>query len=389
MGHFYNPPPPSQGPVNSTLPIPHDPIPPQGDQPIRGQVVPVLAMVAVLASWPADLEPRLQTPNNQQNKIAPLTLTYGQQPQPTSFLPAPAFTTIVASWPLDYPPVFHPPTSAATLPPPPIVSPPPPRSTWPVVQTAAWYDETYYQIELVETWVVAPPNPDQPSPRPALSVTTLTQTVTAWQQTWDAQTAAKNAGWNVAPVLISLPYSPAPRHIWSAWDPAWMAPPAPVAIAALSLPTGTPPIPQGPLSVTGLAGVVASWPSAIGPLLGQPNDQRQKIAPLTLTTGQPPTPRAALAMPTLVQAVAAWTQTWDAQTAPKRLPVTQGTAPIPSGPLTGRVLPAIVATWAQDWTGQHAAPGAALIIPTTFQPQWATYSNQLIGPVAPQPVGES
>lgn len=98
MGNFYNPPPFTQGAVNSTLPVPHDPIPAQGDQPPRLQTAAVLAMMAVLASWPADLEPRLARPNDQRVTIAPLTLSYGAAPQPQSGISVTELAQIVSTW---------------------------------------------------------------------------------------------------------------------------------------------------------------------------------------------------------------------------------------------------------------------------------------------------
>src|SRR6185295_16431127 len=101
MGIFYHPPQPPTANTAGTPPEPHVPIGTQGAQPPRYTTA--VMMVAVLASWPADLEPRLARPNNQQQRIAPLTLTYGSQPTPTAALNTSEFQAISA-WPQDLEP---------------------------------------------------------------------------------------------------------------------------------------------------------------------------------------------------------------------------------------------------------------------------------------------
>src|SRR3954471_15745749 len=100
MGIFYNPPQPPTANNAGTPPEPHAPIGNQGSQPPRYSTV--LMMAAVLASWPQDLEPRLHQKNTQQNKIAPLTLTYGQQPPRYSI--ASQMAVIGNAWPPDLEP---------------------------------------------------------------------------------------------------------------------------------------------------------------------------------------------------------------------------------------------------------------------------------------------
>src|SRR5438105_1125357 len=102
MGIFYNPPPPPTANNAGTPPERHVPIGTQGNQPPRYTTA--LMVAAVLASWPADLEPRLSRPNDQRQKIAPLTLTYGQQPVPAGPITVPEYTQLVASWPPDLEP---------------------------------------------------------------------------------------------------------------------------------------------------------------------------------------------------------------------------------------------------------------------------------------------
>jgi hypothetical protein len=72
-----------------------------GQQPPRYSIA--VRMAIVLASWPADLEPRLQRPNDQQVKIAPLTLIYGNRPPVQAPLSA-ASRIAIAAWPLDLEP---------------------------------------------------------------------------------------------------------------------------------------------------------------------------------------------------------------------------------------------------------------------------------------------
>src|SRR5947208_35731 len=98
MGIFYNPPPPA-GRTAVTPPEPHVPIGTQGQQPPRYSTA--LMLVAVLASWPQPLEPRLSKPNDQQQKFAPLTLTYGQQPPRVGTALPTFYETLIGQWPLD------------------------------------------------------------------------------------------------------------------------------------------------------------------------------------------------------------------------------------------------------------------------------------------------
>lgn len=227
MGIFYNPPPPA-GRTAVTPPEPHVPIGTQGTPPPRYTTV--LMLAAVLASWPADLEPRLQRPNDQRVKIAPLTFTYGAQPPP-----------------------------------------------------------------------IAP-----------LAVAELTQIVSAWAVTWDAQTAPKNAAWNVPPIVAFVPHTTPPALIWSAWEPPFIRPQTLVSIAPLTLPSGNQPSPQPPLSTIELAQIVASWPPDVGPSF--PWTKPPSIIG-TFPTVTQPQPQAALSVLELAQTVGTWAQTWDAQTA--------------------------------------------------------------------------
>lgn len=348
MGNFYNPQPPAQGPVNSTLPLPHDPIPAQGDQPPRRQVAAVLAMCVVLASWPSDLEPRLQTPNTQQVKIAPLTLTYGSQPTPTAFLSATELRVIVDSWPGDLEPrltwanvprtTIAPLTLAYGSQP----TPTSPLSTTELAQIVSTWPNPIGPLlpyQPIRSLVSSAPVVSQPQPQSPLSVLEVSQIVSTWTVTWDAQTASKSAAWNIPPQAI-LAHTPPPALIWTSWEPPYVKPPQPVSIAPLTLVYGSQPSPQPPLPRVAQTSIIASWPTDTGPLVAWQNATPTRIVPLTLPTGTPPKPHGPLAVTTLMQAVGTWTQTWDAQTYAKN------------------------ASWN---------------VPRSFNPIWAANANRTIG----------
>jgi len=149
MGIFYHPPQPPTANTAGTPPEPHVPIGTQGAQPPRYTTA--VMMVAVLASWPADLEPRLARPNNQQQRIAPLTLTYGSQPTPTAALNTSEFQAISA-WPQDLEPRLGLPNNTQ--------------------QKIAPLTLEYGQ---------------SPQPQFPLSVLKTAQIVASWPTTWDAQ----------------------------------------------------------------------------------------------------------------------------------------------------------------------------------------------------------
>jgi hypothetical protein len=214
MGIFYNPPQPPTANNAGTPPEPHVPIGTQGSQPPRYSTV--LMMTAVLASWPADLEPRLQAPNNQQNKIAPLTLAYGSQPAPIPALAISELTPIMASWQQTWDAQRAPKSLAWDVPIAPYLARTPlPASIW-----TAW-----------EPLPLPPPRPvtiapltiaysSQPPPQPPLATLELAQIVSTWQQTWDAQTAPKSAAWNIPPIVSSVvPRTPPPALIWTGRPP--------------------------------------------------------------------------------------------------------------------------------------------------------------------------
>lgn len=381
MGIFYHPPPHVQpGPVNSTPPIPHVAIQAQGDQPPRRQVASAMMMVAVLASWPTDLEPRLQSPNNSRVQSAqnipapPVTFVPYTRPRYDVYtLNQDAYTVeLVQSYVVAQVDSDQPPRQFALSPPNVTITqrswePEPPLSAR-LPQTAAWNVPSSGKVPFVslrpailEAWAdsysrstppvrIAPLTliyGDPPVPQPPLAVRVLLQVVSTWVQTWEAQSAPKNAGWNVPPTLISLPHVDLPKSIWTAWEPPWIQPPRPVSIAPLTLTYGDQPVPKSPLAQSTLLSVVALWqqswtaqtaspqaswnvppvlvvlprvelPRAIWaawepPFVAPPRPV--SIAPLTLSYGAQPTPQAPLSIPKIVQAVAAWTETWTSQSA--------------------------------------------------------------------------
>jgi hypothetical protein len=253
MGIFYNPPQPPTANNAGTPPEPHAPIGTQGSQPPRYSTV--LMMAAVLASWPADLEPRLHQQNAQQNKIAPLTLTYGQQPPQRAPLAVLNQSTILATWQQTWDAQRAPKSLAWDVP----ISPylartPPPPLIW-----DAWIPPPPLPARPVQIAPLTLAYGAQPTPQPPLSTVELAQIVGTWAQTWDAQTAPKSAAWNIPPIVSTLvPRTPLPQSIWTAWEPLPL-PPRPVAIAPLTLPYGSQPTPQPPLSVVELAQIAASW----------------------------------------------------------------------------------------------------------------------------------
>jgi len=310
MGIFYNPPPPA-GRTAVTPPEPHVPVGTQGSQPPRFTTA--LMLAAVLASWPQDLEPRLARPNDQRQKIAPLTLSYGQQPP--RFSVASMMAQAGLAWPADLEP----------------------RLTRP-------NDQRQKIAPLTFTYGAQPP------PAPPLAIAELLPIVTSWATTWDAQTAPKNAAWNVPPVVAFVPYTGLPELIWTAWEPPFVRPQTLVSIAPLTLTYGSAPIPQSPISVLEVAQILGTWAQTwdtqtapkgaawnvpalplafvafaplpkhiwmawVDPFIRPPTPV--DIAPLTLVYGQAPSPQSALSVLELGQIVSTWAVTWDAQTAAK------------------------------------------------------------------------
>lgn len=377
MGIFYNPPPASQGPVNSTPPIPHVAIGTQGSQPPRMARATAVMMVAVLASWPADLEPRLQRPNDtQKTKIAPLTLTYGQQPPRQPPMPYPTtLTQLVASWPTD---VRVPPRGQSTSWFPTVIAQVPAHRSGTIhpaiLQTI---QELTPRILVVPSGVVAPENPDSPPRQSPLSAASVAITLQAWQPIPPILLGPESAAWNVPPLSVVVPRTPPPAHLWTAWQPPFIAPPRPVTIAPLTLTYGAQPIPIAPLELSTLLSTVARWvetwdaqraapqaswnvppilislprtplPAHIWtawepPFIAPPKPV--SIAPLTLVYGAQPRPQAPLALSTYLHTVGLWVESWPAQTQADNAAINIPPVFVPYRPLAQGILTALQPPW--------------------------------------------
>jgi hypothetical protein len=294
-------------------------------------------------------------------RIAPLTLTYGDQPVPTSPLSQPKATAI-ASWPADAWTAQSAPLSLAwNVPPNSFPKPAFPYalilSTWPADLEPRLTRPNDQQQKIAPLTLTYG---DQVSPLKDIQV----RSAAAWIVTSDPPAAQKNA-WN-APVIAAVPYTAAPRTIWTAWDASWVQPPKPVAIAPLTLPRGDspPPVPMfapvfqiigrawpldleprldsanithgrvAPITLSygqqpprftierRLATVLASWPQDLEPRLCRPNDLRVGIAPLTLIYGQAPPCRSALP-PAQLAAMLQWQDAPQTQSVSARIIIAQ------------------------------------------------------------------
>lgn len=148
-----------------------------------------------------------------------------------------------------------------------------PSSAWNVPPLVSQVPYTAYPFGIRAAWEpvwLAPPAPvtiapltlvygAQPAPQAPLSLTTLTQMVAQWTQTWPAQSASPSAAWNVPPLLVSVPYTALPRLIWAAWEPVFIAPPPPVMVAPLTLTYGSQPPLVAPLALASLVTITSAW----------------------------------------------------------------------------------------------------------------------------------
>ena len=199
MGFFYNPPPPSQSNSatgNSGTPPYNEVQDGSASQPPFRQVQAALAMAVVLGAWPAQGEPRLQAPNNQQVKIAPLTLAYGDQPPVAGPITPSEYAQVRLTW--------ENPWSAQHAPP-----------------------------------LVQPSTGDQPVPQAPLTATELLIRQ-AWTTDWPAQTGQKCAAWFFPPVVntppIVGPLTPTELLIQQSWPTGWAAQGPPRSAATLPQP---------------------------------------------------------------------------------------------------------------------------------------------------------
>jgi hypothetical protein len=278
---------------------------------------PARAHGVAIGAWPPDLEPRLAAPNNVRVSAAPLTLVYGSQPVPTPALNLVEFQTILASTPPDWPAQSAPKSVAWFTPPATATKVAFPYglilANWPLDLEPRLTRPNDAQQKIATLTL---PTGQAPPPQAPLSVAELTA-ISAPTTTWDAQSASKNAAWNV-PVVTQVPFAPFPRSIRAAWDEPWIRPPVPVAIAPLTLSYGAPPPSRPALSITIVTTTVAAWaqpsdaqsppknawntplfaqvPYATQPLTIRaawdvatfPLPRLVTIAPLTLQYGQPP-----------------------------------------------------------------------------------------------------
>lgn len=189
---------------------------------------------ALLWSWPVEGEPRPIQPSQGRSVVAPLTLKYGQQPPVTSFVTVPELALVRAAW-----------------------------------------------------------EPVPPTPPPLLRLTA--------------------GGVVVAPPY--LPPSALPTVPVGAWTPLWSAPPSPVDLAPL---VGVlPVVPSLSSQATQLAGWMPSWQAPPTPVLVVPPVTVLAFVPITVAPVQPPpswwTPPASASIASLLPGVVTW------QPSPSRL----------------------------------------------------------------------
>jgi hypothetical protein len=166
----------------------------------------------------------------------------------------------------------------------------------------------------------------------------------AWAPAVAPPMARPSAAWNVPVISAFVPHTALPALIWNAWADPFVRPPAPVAIAPLTLAPpiitsvpfvapsyaivrawqedpsrlqrlvtiapltlvyGQQPPVQPPLSAASRLIILQAWPADLEPRLQRPNDQQNKIAPLTLTYGTRPPVRAPLSIASRI-IIAAW-----------------------------------------------------------------------------------
>lgn len=284
MGVYYQPPQPPT--ASGTPPEPHVPIGTQGSAPPRRTIA--VLMLAVLASWPADLEPRLGKPNERQQQIAPLTLTYGQQPARIGTSPQTRYETAVGSWPLDLEPRLDLPNNRRQT-----IAPLTLRygDTPPIVGGSA-----ITEALIVSTW------PDTLEPRLG-PPNQRRQTI-----------APLTLVYGNPPPLIGTSGSTRAQIVGSAWpldlEPRLGGPnDRRVVIATLTLPRGDQPSPHPALTIPdwlAITAPVADWPAQGSP---------RSIAWIGFTPPVVPPDQPAVAFPYGL-ILATWPVTWPAQTAP-------------------------------------------------------------------------
>jgi hypothetical protein len=353
MAFFYAPPPPSQGSASYAPPIPHEPPPTRGDEPPRRQVQAALAMAVVLASWPSDLEPRLQPPNNTRVKIAPLTLTYGDQPPISGPITPSEYAQIRLAWPTDWAAQSGP--HVAPLVPPPVIgdNPPFPGAITPteVLIGQAWprdWGEPQRLPTVVQAGIASVPTPVGPLASPVLSTI-----LTAWTAGWPAQSAPANAGWNTnVPLDTFIPHSPVPVAVLMAWHD-------PLEIELVTTWTIAPDNPDqppiaGPVSASEYAQLQRAWPTEWG---------TQRLPTLVQPGTAPPPITGPITVPELTL-FRSWPTDWTAQTGAK-CAAWFVPPPVNNPPFPGQTTPTAILigqSWPRDWTAQ-ARP--VVVVPPT------------------------
>jgi hypothetical protein len=180
-------------------------------------------------------------------QLAPLTLPTGTAPIPTSPLSVSEIAQIVATWAVSWDAQTAPDNAAWNAPSVAILA----HTPLPALIWTAWEPPPPLPVRPIQIATLTLPTGVTPVPSGPLSVSKLTPLVATWAQSWDAQTAPKNAAWNV-PALPLVAHTPIPGLIWTAWDPPPPLPVRPVTIAPLTLVYGMPPRPRGPI-------VPATW----------------------------------------------------------------------------------------------------------------------------------
>ena len=97
-------------------------------------------------------------------------------------------------------------------------------------------------------------------------------------------------------------------------------------------------------------------------------------------------PVGSLSVTEISSLVSRWVQTWAAQRARTLTPPLLIQPQTPQPLVAFRVVLEGYSQWVQNWPAQFVKPVRDIEAPPpTFKPEWAVNSNQLVGPIAPQP----
>lgn len=302
-----------------------------GSQPPRNAVAGAIAMACILASWPAQGEPRPIQPIQGRSQIAPLTLVYGQQPPRIDPMPEVQARVAIASWPEDREPRLQ-------------FNNQQPERRYVVAQTLKYGS--------------------QPPVAGPLTTIELNIAVRSWDSPFQSPPQLEGtAGWNI-PVAAAaqVPFA----RITVGWPTSDQYGQKSSQIAPLTLVYGDQPPVAGALSPAELGTFVRSWE----PPRSEP-PQLVKIAPLTLLYGQQPPVVGALSVTQLsiIGVESAW---WPAQSendnAGWNVPIAAQTF-LPAARFQSHIL--VEAPW---WNAQSENENAAWNVavvsqPTPFTPQ--------------------